>query len=150
MFDFYWRHKHEVVVKYVYWIIIIIIFKTALGLYKDELHQVLIKIYESGLMNKSHSTISFPNFRTVIENLRREALFVRNHSIEQIQRILEDNHYLRPFYNGSQVLQFHEKNFNKVIQDDLSELNFFYLYYFFVTTLLRSSQAGSCLSNQNK
>lgn len=91
---------------------------------KEQVHQILIKIYESGLMNKSHDTITRANLKNVLTNLQKESNFARSLTVSIFEKILWDTHYLMPIVAESDVLRFNTKNFHKVIQDDKRKYKF--------------------------
>lgn len=91
------------------------------SLTRQELQQVLIRINESGLMNKGHDSISKENLTKALLKIQRETQLARGFTVDMLETVLWETNFLLPLNAGCDMLRFNTKNFKKVIQDDLSK-----------------------------
>lgn len=102
--------------KYLFFFVVV-----AFELSAAELRHLLVKINESGLMNKGHDAISRENFKKVIQDLQGKGIIGNHLSVDMIEKNLLEVNYLLPLTAITDMLRFNDKNFKKVIQDDASK-----------------------------
>lgn len=96
----------------------------AFGFTDDEIRHIIIKINDSGLMKRGHDSISKETLQQCLLQMQKDTPKTRGLTVHRLEHLLLTTNYLLPLNSDCEVLRFNTKNFQKVIQDDLSKYKF--------------------------